>query len=126
MAAVAGILRLRLMFRSLTASLQPGRRRGIRSSHRGKVGIPEAIRGMADIRSRFGRHRDMGRGTRQGTDLEIGPDMDMGRRVRSRVRSIRCGLRRRLGICRSGWRSTSTCRWISRSICFGRSRVLTG
>ena len=106
MAAVEGILRLPLMLRSLIASLvcNPSRerRRGIRNSRRDKVRV------MVDTRSQFA------------------PRLGMGRLVRSRGRSIRCGLRRRLGICRSGWRSTTICRWISRSACFGRSRALIG
>ena len=123
---VAGILRLHLMLLSLTASHRRERHRDVRNSRRGKVGILEAIKGMTDIRSQCAPRLEMGKEIDLKLDREADRDTGMGRRVRSRGRSTRCGLRRRLGICRSGWRSTSTCRWISRSVSFARSRVLTG
>jgi hypothetical protein len=87
------ILLRRLTFLSLTVSRIANPRlgrRGILSSHRGRLG--EILPG---IRLQAGLRRDMD------------PDMDRG--MGRRVLPIRCGLRRRRGICRSGWRSTRTC-----------------
>ena len=114
--------RLRLMLLSLTASHSRERRRDIRNSRRGKVGILV----MADTRSQYDPRLEMGREIGLKLDREAVRDTGMGRRVRRRGRSIRCGQRRRLGICRSGWSSITICRWISRSVCFGRSQALTG
>ena len=130
MAVAADTQRLRLMLRSLTASLtcnpSRGRPRDIRNSRRGKGEILV----MADTRSRCGPRLEMGLEMVQGMGREIGPKLDRdtgtGRQVRRRGRSIRCGLRHRLDICRSGWSSITICRWISRNVCFGRSQALTG
>lgn len=121
MAAGATLLRrlmlLHLMPRSLTRNRRQGRRRGVRSNLRGKG----EILAMGDMRSRRGRCQETGLETDLETGRETGlqmfPDMGMGSRVRRCVRRIRCGLRRRRGICRSGWPSTRTSLWSSRSAC---------
>jgi hypothetical protein len=125
---VADIRRRLLMFLSLiantspTANLRRGRK-GIRNSLRDKV---VGLLMGGDMRSRLGRHWEMGLETGWETGLQMSRDMGMGSRARRCVLHIRCVRRPRLGICQSGWRSTITCQWISRSACCGKSLALTG
>ena len=104
--ATVGMQRLHLMLLSLICNPSRERRRDVRNSRNGKVGILV----MADARSQCDPRSEMVQGTGREIglelDREVGLDMGMGRRVRSRGRSIRCGLRRRPDIYRSGWPST--------------------